>query len=471
MIEEISSQQFQLSSEPEKSSIKLILQHAVLHGNLDELSEMIKVNKIDRTETNTTLAHSLLLYACAAGQVNIVQYLLNFYEGIDISYKDKYYLTPLLYTCALGHTEVAKLLVEFLLKTSNPEIILENNSFVTSDNNIVNPLHIVVARGNLKIMKLFALKFTRQLSNDYFYLSLNHLNIVKYLLCTKPFSSSDLSVALYLALKHNCLTTIQFIVTITASNHKTSELNNNNLLHLACLNGLLSVAKYFIESLNYLPNITGEKGTTPLHYAATSSQIDLVKYLIDTHHCDPLVKDQFNNTPLHNAANGGQLEVVKYFTEDLNIDVNMTGQYQRTALHLAAEFGHLDTVKYLIDTRHCDPLVKDEDNDAPLHTAANGGQLEVVKYFTEDLKIDVNLTGKYQRTALHHAAEFGHLDTVKYLIDTHHCDPLVKDQFTNTPLHNAAIGGQLEVVKYFTEDLKVDQCYRTISKNCSSSCC
>ena len=326
------------------------VQKIASHGNLDEVRELTKDSQINPTETNATNCHKLLHYACAAGHVDIVQHLLN-YEGIDASCKDENSFTPLLYACAQGQTEVVKLLVEFLLKTSNPEMILENNSFVTSDSNIVNPLHIVAARGHLKIMKLFALKFTKQIRNEHLNLSLNHHNIVKYLLCTINYSSSDLSVALYIAVKQNRLIAIQFIVTITASDYKTLELNNNSLLHLACLNGSLSVAKYFIENLKYNPNITGEKNSTPLHYTAESSHIDLVKYLIDSHHCDPLVRDQNNDTPLHRAALGGGVEVVKYSTEDLKVDVNLTGRYKRTAMSaimLAEDNGDMPMVRNIM---------------------------------------------------------------------------------------------------------------------------
>ena len=326
IIEKIALHKLQQSSKTDKSSLNIKLQHAVLQGNLDEVKELIIVNQINPTETNTTNAHSLLHYACAAGHVDIIQYLLN-YEGMKVSYKDENYLTPLLYACTLGHTDVAKFLVEFLLKTSNPEKILENNCFVTSDNNVVNSLHIVAAKGHQKIMKLFISKFKNQIRNEHLFLSINNNNIVKDLLCSFSFSSSGLPVALYMALKQNCLTTIQFIVTMTASNYKTIELSNNNLLHLACLNGSLSVAKYFIEGLDYNPNITGEKNTPLLYCAAKYRHLELVKLLIETHHCDPLVKDQDCNTPLHSAASSGGLEVVKYFTEDLKIDVNLTGQY------------------------------------------------------------------------------------------------------------------------------------------------
>ena len=449
IIEQKALKKLQPRHKSEKCSLDLKLQHAVLQGNPNKVREIIKVDQINITETSTTHGPCLLHYASAAGHVDVVQYLLNYYEGIDVSCKDENSLTPLLYACVLGHMEITELLVDFLLKTPELNVLLEKNSFILSNNSIISPLHIIAAKGQLKIMKSLALKFIEELRNEHLYLSLSHRHIMKDLLRNLHFTSSDLIPAIYIALKQNHLTTIQFIVAMTTSNYKNIELSNNSLLDIACINGTLSMAKYFIESLTYNPNITKETTTTPLHCAAKNSHIHLVKYLIHTHHCDPHVKNKFNDTPLHAAVLGGGLEIMKYFTEDLNIDVNTTGHFGRTALHHAAEKRHLDTVRYLIHTHHCDPLVKDQFKDTPLHRAGIGGGLEVVKYFTEDMSIDVNLTGQFGRTALHHAAEGGYLDTVKYLMLTHHCDPLVKDQFNNTPLHAAASGGGLDVSKYF----------------------
>ena len=339
----MASQKLQPSNNQDESSLNLKLQHAVLHGNLNEVRELFNEHQIDINETSTTNDHSLLHYACAAGHIDVVQYLLN-YEGIDVLCKDKASMIPLLYACALGHVEVAELLIEFLLKTYKPKMLLEKCSFVTSDNSVINPLHIITATGTLKIMKLLALKFSEEIRNEHLYLSLNHRNTMEYLLCTLSFTSSDLITALYIALKQNILTAIQFIVAMTASNYKNVELHKENLLHISCLSGTLSVVMYFIECLNYNPNITGENSSTPLHYAARNNHIDLVKYLTGTHQCDPLVKDHDNNTSLHVAALGGGLEVIKYFTNDLKIDVCLTGQYKRTALHHAAKNGHFHIV-------------------------------------------------------------------------------------------------------------------------------
>ena len=55
--------------------------------------------------------------------------------------------------------QVTELLVDFLLKTNK---LLEKYSFVPSDNSVINSLHIIAAKGELKIMKLLALKFSKR---------------------------------------------------------------------------------------------------------------------------------------------------------------------------------------------------------------------------------------------------------------------------------------------------------------------
>ena len=57
--------------------------------------------------------------------------------------------------------------------------------------------------------------------------------------------------------------------------------NNNTPLHLAALNGQLSIVKYFISDLRINPNSNGNCDCTPLHCASENSHIDVIKFLID----------------------------------------------------------------------------------------------------------------------------------------------------------------------------------------------
>ena len=216
-------------------------------------------------------------------------------------------------------------------------------------------------------------------------------------------------------------------------------------IHIASINGCLSVVEYFVNKQNCDPNSRGENGKTPLHYASCGGHINIIQYLTKQIKCDPSVTDNNGDMPIHSASISGRLSAVMHLIVECRSDPNSRGESGKTPLHYACCYGHMDIMQYLITNHQCDPTLPDDNGSKPIIYSCLSGHLEMIKYLIAERHCNLTETG---RSLLSNACIKGHIDIVRYLITQQSCDPTLPDDNHNMSIHMACFGGHLHVVKY-----------------------
>ena len=103
-------------------------------------------------------------------------------------------------------------------------------------------------------------------------------------------------------LKVVTLTSIQYLITEQGCDPRTPDNNRDLPIHIACLNGHLSVVKYLITEQHCDPTCRGQYGRTPLQYASQGGHMDIIQYLITEQGCDPRTPDNNRDLPIHIAC-------------------------------------------------------------------------------------------------------------------------------------------------------------------------
>jgi uncharacterized protein len=92
-------------------------------------------------------------------------------------------------------------------------------------------------------------------------------------------------------------------------NVQTKTIANDQLLHVASVNGDLQSAEILINEGASI-NEKGENGFTPLHYAVEQGKTELVIFFIQ-HGADKNCKNDFCQTPAELADDLGEIEIKK----------------------------------------------------------------------------------------------------------------------------------------------------------------
>ena len=228
--------------------------------------------------------------------------------------------------------------------------------------------------------------------------------------------------------------------------------SGGTILHHACFEGTLSLAKQLAESYPALLNMRNNEGQTPLHEAGWSDSVELVDYLAHQQECDVLDKDSDGWTILHHACQEGKLTLVKHLVENYRSLHTMRDNERLTPLHIAGVSGSGELVDYLAHQQECDVLDKDSDGRTILHHACNGGKLTLVKHLVENYPTLLTMKDYKGLTPLHTAGWSGFEELVDYLIHQQQCDVLDKDSDGRTILHIACQVGKVTVVKQLVEN-------------------
>ncbi|XP_046555196.1 serine/threonine-protein phosphatase 6 regulatory ankyrin repeat subunit B-like isoform X2 [Haliotis rubra] len=207
--------------------------------------------------------------------------------------------------------------------------------------------------------------------------------------------------------------------------------NSNNILHLACHGGHVSIVKHLLTTDDI--NSRGNKGWTPVMYAAANGSKDVFDLLVSKGADLPL-KDDYSNSVFHLACAGGNLSIVEYLLP--KSDINIRDNYGRTAIMKAASAGQSVVFDVLL-SKKADLTMSDEYNDTVLHCACAGGNRSVVEYLLE--RIDNNIKGKNSWTPEMAAARFGKLEPFN-LLASKDADLTLIDDHGNNLLHLACQG-------------------------------
>lgn len=172
------------------------------------------------------------------------------------------------------------------------------------------------------------------------------------------------------------------------------------LLHVACDNGDLELAKYLIEKRNVPALIFDKFQNSTLHNAAWSGNVSLLKYLIEDCQCKVDVEDEEGKTPLHWSSASGNIEAVDYLIA-MGADINRKTNQGYTICTEACKKGCLNVLKHLVENHHVDINAKDNKGEGCLHWACRGGDTnrEVIRYLVEEKKwMSINriITGKHR---------------------------------------------------------------------------
>jgi len=455
--------------------------------------EILRFNVYQKNRQDQSLLHLASISCCT----QLVKYLLSM-SCFDLYDKDRFNAVPLHYACGLGNYEISKILIEKMTESIGLKKMLVQTSLYQA-NQLFNPFHIAIGRGQANIVHYFISELDHNCSNDEFslMLSVKHSQVLQFLLHTQNFSSDAKHLAffmavntvcvdavnfinvahhcklpdhvsmqnlpLHLAVKHGDLEKIEYIAKTAKVDWNEVTIGRRTLLHHACLEGHLHIVKYLLEEKNVLISQDKNK-SSPLHLACISGNVQLVEYLIDLKkpEMDLLSKDLYQNTPLHIASIDGRLDEVKLFLDIKKLDPNLKGSLGMTPLHCACHYNFFSLVQYLIDTWDCDPLCKDDDSRTPLYLAVLSGHLEIVKYLTKNWNIlPLDPDDKYNFNLVQHAVAENNVEALQYFIEEKGCDySMVSSEFQSSLLEISSLTRSLRVTKYLVKVLHMDPTWK-----------
>ena len=400
------------------------LHFACKAGHLNIVKYLVEERECDTTCLLTTSEITILHLATANGHLDIVKYLVS-KRICDPDNAEKFGFASLHFACYFDHLEIVVYLITELNQPLNTK---------DSDNN--TPIHFACECGHLEIVK---------------YLVKQHqanLNI----------PNKYRNYPIHLACIQGSLSLVQYLLEECKSTPTLKNGNGNNCLHLACINNHENPVQYLVDNYSFLMLVKNKDGRTPLHESVLNGHFSIARYLIKDKHCDPHQKDGNNLVHLAALAPIEDLEFVQMLIDDFNISCHEKGISNNTTLHYACRKGHQNIVMYLLNEKQCEihqHLVISQGN-TPFHEAVLEGRLHIVKLMIEKYTIFADSVTRTGKTAVHIAAGEGHLDVLCYLIDKHNCDTSAKERSGYTPLHYACYNNQIEIVKCLIETYKCE---------------
>ena len=165
-----------------------------------------------------------------------------------------------------------------------------------------------------------------------------------------------------------CLDIVKYLIEGKRCSSTPIDNNGITLLHFACHNGHIHVAKYLVEEREYNPAcVTSDYFTESLHLACQNGRLDIAKYLVEEKHCKPTLLNGDGFQSVHLACQNRHLNLAKYFVEEQKRFPNCYNLSYKfllwTPLHLACSNGHLNVAKYL---KKCNPSCEDIDGFNPI---------------------------------------------------------------------------------------------------------
>ncbi|XP_067668170.1 putative ankyrin repeat protein RF_0381 [Haliotis asinina] len=175
------------------------------------------------------------------------------------------------------------------------------------------------------------------------------------------------------------------------------DTDGNNILHLACYGGNMTIVDYILSHDEVDINGRGQSGRTPLMAAAYKGHGKIFDLLV-TKGANHTVVDDAGDNVLHVACLGGHVDIVSRVLELNGMDINSCGHCGMTALMMAARNGETDVFDLLVKEK---PDVKPVDNNRNtiLHLAAKGGNVNIVKYVLSLEIVNINARNKRKETA------------------------------------------------------------------------
>ncbi|XP_071116428.1 ankyrin repeat domain-containing protein 50-like [Haliotis cracherodii] len=219
----------------------------------------------------------------------------------------------------------------------------------------------------------------------------------------------------------------------------------NNILHVACTRGDVSMVKLLLLMNIVDINSRGANERTATMMSVLKGHSAVFELLvIEGSDLSPVSSN--NNNILHEACVGGDVSIVNYIISKGVVAINSRGKYDRTPVMVAAEFGHADVLELLV-REGGDVNLRSSEGNTILHAACLGGHVKMVLHVLSTTRVDVNARGKKGRSPLMLAAWMGHQDVFELLVSVGSDVSLVDDGGNNI-LHVACRGGHADMVAY-----------------------
>ncbi|XP_071099027.1 uncharacterized protein [Haliotis cracherodii] len=223
-------------------------------------------------------------------------------------------------------------------------------------------------------------------------------------------------------------------------NLKLKDDNSNNLLHLACYGGNLSIVELLLPKFDI--NSRGNNCWTPVMCAADKGMEGVFKLLVSKG-ADLRLRDDKNNSVLHLACFGGNISIVKDLLARPGTDINCLGSHGRTAIMITALAAEPALFQLLL-SKKANITLTDDGNNTVLHHACNGGDPSIVNYLIPKFNIDAS--GKHGWTPVMVAAWAGRKVVFDLLVKMN-ADLTLTDDYNDNVLHLACQCGSTAIVE------------------------
>lgn len=269
--------------------------------------------------------------------------------------------TPLPYACANGDLKMV-------------QILLSKGACVTAEDphrNNRTPLHVAAAEGQLDIVRLLLENGANPASRD-----TNSISAIEYAGCRGHHDIARLLLenvdSGYRDHHQRPLITVAILYShhelvrkLIQEGRSIDQVDNTQMttLHHAAKNGNEAVVKLLLDNGAEI-NAPDRLRRTPLHLAVQYGDA-AVQELI-ARGADVNVRDRYKRTPLHLAAKSGLRVVETLLGVGDGVDLNAVDKFGRTPLHLAAQFSGSCVFNILVG-RGADVEVKDLTGRTPMY--------------------------------------------------------------------------------------------------------
>lgn len=371
-------------------------------------TDQVVILRKDTEESVLEERNRRLAIGAKAGNQNLVETLLGL--GASVTYKGMDEVTALHRACFGDNHQIVELLISYGAEVNG-----------STKEELLQPLHIVADKGNLKIAEILlnagadinALALG-DLTPLHIAAARGHLDMVERLIYGKGGKKAIVVAA---------------------------DQDGDHPLHYASLEGHAKIVSLLLEK-GALVNARAKDGQTPMHWAAGNNHQAVVDILCDEG-ADPNCRDINKCTPLHWAADAGNCQMA----EKLLIrgcDVNAQNESKEIALHWAGSDGFAKFSRILLEYGSKVNL-QDKNDVTPFQLCVSEGHTDVAEHMVV-YGADVNEEDKNGCTVLHMAALNGYHFIAKLLLrEKCKVDKRTIDSFT--PLHYASLSGHVAIVE------------------------
>jgi ankyrin repeat protein len=200
------------------------------------------------------------------------------------------------------------------------------------------------------------------------------------------------------------------------------------------------------------PNVTNERGETPLHWSANRGRVEMIELLLSSGADVNAVSS--GRTPLDVAAVEGDIRIAEILAE-AGAELNAKDEFGMTPLHWAAQGGHDEVAAFLV-SKGADMDAKNREGWTPLYQAILAENTDLALWLVEQ-GADVNAASQNGMTPLHVAAMDGD-SRIAMALFVAGADTGARDLKGRTPL-DVANPATFDAFLTGMEELRTDEAY------------